>query len=466
MQPSSTSRRLSALYTATIVALSLLPLWGLIAFVNRFYVDIPVWDQWNGEGLLIVRSYEGTVTWSVLAEQHNEHRPLFARLVWIPLAHWTGWDTRYDVAVNIALAVATWLALLYGFSAALSGLGERRVNWLWPVLSVLCFSVNQWENWLHGLQVMMFLNIFAVVAGLVVLVRARWWSFGLALLLGVVATYSMANGLLYWPAGLCVLAPAVWRNKKRWLYLGLWIAFSALMYGLYFNGYRQPQVHPPLDALLKAPLEYAVYVLLYLGAPVLPDAHLLLVHPPLNEHPLALVPGLFGIAAVVWSTWRLYRRKRLLLFTPFVALALYAIWSAMIIGIGRLGYGWEQALSPRYVTTSSLLWIAVVVLLCATTQTREFAGQPGRRAAARRVAGFAAIVMVVVLSLWSSINWVRPAVTTKHAMLVEARQAIVSGVYDDAILTRIFPDPKFVREQLDKLKRYRLWIYRDEESRR
>jgi hypothetical protein len=79
----------------------------------------------------------------------------------ISLAVLTGWDTRYEVATNVILAVASfallWLLLRRTFA-------HRTVLAVAAfVVSVIVFSPSQYENWLRGWQIQWFLNLLALM---------------------------------------------------------------------------------------------------------------------------------------------------------------------------------------------------------------------------------------------------------------------------------------------------------------
>ena len=69
-KPSAAAVRLALI--ASLFALVLGARWALI---DRYGMDLPYWDQWDGEGLhLLAPHYEGRLTPAVLFQPHNEHR--------------------------------------------------------------------------------------------------------------------------------------------------------------------------------------------------------------------------------------------------------------------------------------------------------------------------------------------------------------------------------------------------------
>src|SRR5262245_62975011 len=87
-------------WLAIALLLAFIPLAYLIVMVATYSVDVPFADQWALVPLL-EKSYRGTLTLRDLWSQHNEHRLLFPRMIMLVLARLSGWNLRYELAVNI-----------------------------------------------------------------------------------------------------------------------------------------------------------------------------------------------------------------------------------------------------------------------------------------------------------------------------------------------------------------------------
>jgi hypothetical protein len=151
------------------VAVVLLPL--LAAFVPpylvarsvaRYGVDVPVWDQWQFAGL-VADAAEGRVDAGAFLAQHNEHRLVVPRLAMLALATASGWDVRWELAANLVVAGLTLLLLV----VLLRDTVGRRMPVAVPVLvlvaSCITFSPSQWENWMWGWQLQIYLAAFVAV---------------------------------------------------------------------------------------------------------------------------------------------------------------------------------------------------------------------------------------------------------------------------------------------------------------
>jgi hypothetical protein len=435
-----------------VLALALIPLVILILNVAAYQVDVPFWDQWNFVPLLD-KSYGQGVTLADLWAQHNEHRLLFPRLIMLGLAHASGYDIAFELAVIVLLAAATFAFLWHQFLRTRGALGDTGFPWAIPVMSLLVFSLNQAENWLWGWQIQIFLNVLAVVAGAALLGGGpfRWRNSGGAFLCGLVATYSFANGLLFWPMGFLtlMLVPFEKRRQKERA-LAFWAAGSAAVIASYLFQFRYDSPSGTAwTQFLVHPGEYLSYLFIYLGRPVI------------NYQKYALAFGILGflLFALLCLRYFLKKRDELLAVLPFFLLGLYAIGSAVLTGIGRVGFGSAQAMDGRYVPFSSLLWISNFVLLFLFS--REIPAREGRRGG--RILGLTGVgILAFVLVFWigrTSFRVGHRVFKSYHARMLPARQELLQGE-DDERLLRLYKDADYVRRGIDLLKKHKLSVFR------
>jgi len=430
------------------VLVSLAPLAYLVGAMAWWRLDFPYLDQWELIPLL-EKSCEGTVTLGDLWAQHNEHRLIFPRLIMLVLARLSDWNMAWELATNVVLGVGIFAVLacqLRRTEKAIDGFNGR---WLLVLLSLLVFSMSQWENWMLGWQLQELLNVLAVVAGVVLLADAKrgWARFLGALCLGVVATYSFANGMLYWPVGLVTLAivkpddPRTHRAR-----LAVWVVVAGVTAASYLYDYHRPEYHPSLWLAFAHPVAFAVYVLKYLGAPMVPFSET-----------GAAVAGFVGLAGLCALPWRLVRTRAVLAtaLAPYLSLALYAVASAMITGLGRVGFGSTQAMSPRYITFANLVWVADIAFCWALFRGAIDASKAPRRKAAMGVAGLGLALLLALGSAYGTYRW-----TERYHYRIEARDELLRGDNDD-LLRRIHPEPDKIKARRPVLRKYGLTVFRD-----
>jgi len=120
--------------------------WTAIA---RYGTDLPIWDQWDAEGLNALAPWkEHRFTLALLARPHNEHRVILTKLLNLGLAIANGqWDQRVECVVNALLP-----ALI---AAGLFALGRRGLARRWdaPLALLLMASFGlpiSWQNTVSG----------------------------------------------------------------------------------------------------------------------------------------------------------------------------------------------------------------------------------------------------------------------------------------------------------------------------
>lgn len=418
------------------VLLTLLPLAYLVMLLRIYHVDVPFWDEWEYM-LILPKSYEGTLSVADLFALHNEHRLLFPRLIMLALARLTHWDMVYETGAAVVFAGGAFglIALQLRSTGRETGLN---LLVLAPVLSLVHFSLSQWQNWFMPCQFLMFFNLMAVIGTVVVLSRPKlaWWHVAGGIALGIVASYSFANGLSVWLIGLLCLAAAM-EGRRRRVYAAVWCFVGAIVVAVYFHGYRSPPYHPSPWLAVHEPLAFGLYMLQYLGAPVV------------NYDGMgAAAGGVVGLAILLVCSYILIPRVGLGALAPYWGLALYAICGAATTGLGRLGFGIDQATSSRYITVGNLFWVCDAVLVLLALSSRR-----GKVIAGVAAVGF--VLLVSVNSVYGTLKW-----TERYAFRLPAREELISGGTNEDLLQRLHPDPQIVIERREILKKYRLGVFR------
>ena len=240
----------------------------LCVFLRGVASDIPWADEWGFVSLL-EKWYAGALTLADLFGQLNEHRPFFPRLIELPLAAMTHWNLRYVVALN-ALLGAGICAILFRQIRKLELFFGEAFDATYFLVAIFAFSFAQCDNWIFD-NVPLLLCVFSCLAGIFLLCAPTLSPAKLlgAAAAGVVATWSFANGMLFWAVGaaILILRPADPRKKTV---LAAWAAISALMIAGYFYGYRKPAGHPSPFFVLHHPFKAAGYFAAFLGNTLLP----------------------------------------------------------------------------------------------------------------------------------------------------------------------------------------------------
>jgi hypothetical protein len=327
---------------------------GILVFKNG--VDFPVLDEWDGTAPLFEKLGDGTLGFADFFAQHNEHRIFFPRLIFFGLGRLTHWNVRVELWV-------TWfLALVCLFNIWQIARRTNRHHTFWPLLaaSVLLFSPLGVANFLWGFQVGFLLPLACITAGIWAAAYLRHpFNFVVAMLLCTICTFSIASGFASWllTAPLLLFAQAQSKVSRKWWVI--WVSLFSLEVLAYFWGYEKPPNHPPLWWFLFHPLTAAEYVLLFFGGPFTYGT-------TLPSLPVGLVMGalLLLILLIAGSyIWNKRSDRGLLGDTlPWLMLAMITVTSAVLIMIGRVGFGPGQARASRYLQFAVMLPIAPVAL--------------------------------------------------------------------------------------------------------
>ncbi len=176
-------------------------------------------------------------TWGVqdLVRSHNGHRIAVPRLIMVGLALASDWRADYPAYLGIVFAAGilalAWSALPPSTDAVATVAAAAFIGGL-------VASPNQWENWLWGIQMHVFLVVLLAMAALALLSAGplRPGRVGAAAVLALVATLTQGAGLVLWPVGALVLAArGVAREVARrarpggaWAFAGVLVVLAYL----------------------------------------------------------------------------------------------------------------------------------------------------------------------------------------------------------------------------------------------
>lgn len=346
---------------ALLLALIGLPVASAIVVVARHAVAVPYWDDWGTPGEQLASWYRGTLTFSELLSQHNEHRRFFPRLVALLVTSVFGWDTRVFIPLLLALvgggSAGLYLLLRRTIAAPPVRIGAfAAMNWL-------LFSPREYETFLDAsILADLFVPAFAIVAATLMNLSACTLRMKTIVnaALALVSTYTFANGLLVWllafplaPNRRGETPPSAQHGRTGWRLLYLVLAVAAI--AGYFSGYRHPPLSPAPASILSQPGELLTYLLRWAG-------NLFLVSRPeiLGSVVLLSFAVLSGKAL-----WAIARDGEWRTHYPWLSLGTYAFISGCVTARGRLAFGYEGATHYRYTAVTVFLYIAVVGLAAA-----------------------------------------------------------------------------------------------------
>lgn len=420
---------------------ALLLAWSAAAIVHT-YSPTPFNDQWANVGWWRDMA-NGAPLWKWLVSQHNEHRLVFPRLVFLADYEWA----RGTNVVNLA---AIGLIQLLGAALFVRLAPPQRLGWLGVLglstaLSLIVLLV-QWENFFWGFQVQ-FVGVFMLAAWAIYLFMAatrdpgaiRWPAMASALGLLGVATFTLASGLF---VGVTMVVAGL-LLRRGWPAVGLAAAATALLAALYLHGYRPVTDHSSPAYVLHHLGDYVRYVVTYLGN----------VWARGQAAPGLILGGL-GVAATLAMLVVVFReRQRDVRDATLLTLVLFIGLTAAITAAGRLELGVGQAMASRYQTPVAYFWAAHALFWALRT---EAGGGPALRWSVGLV-----LVAAYVAFLPLQRSATRELFYTRDPILYGSA-ALAGGVDDYQALGGIYANLKSVEELKGFLRQYRLAIFADD----
>lgn len=442
-------------------ALTFLPVVAVVVLLLRCGVNVPYLDQWDIVPQ-VEKAYSGNLTLADLWAPHNEHRIFFPQLIILGLARLTHWNIGYEMGVSLLLALGLLIILTGQIRATARGLLFKEWYQVLPAVSLVVFSTSQYQNWLWGFQLALFLNMLAATGGILLLSQPlfSWRRFAAAATLGVVATFSFATGVAFWPISLLLI---LLRTKARQRFQAslAWLALSALAVGSFFHHFNVAGSTSVATAL-TSPLECIRFLLKYVGGTLAQysggDASM--------AGKFALLFGIAAVGVMVWSVRELIRTQQAdwVTLLPYLGLTGYSLGSGALAALGRVCLGSDQAASSRYCTMVVPLWTSLVVFLFlllksppAMTKDSSAGNKPAPWC-------FGGVIVLLVLGSVMALD----GASRLSARQTNGRNALLSlgrnpaAHFDYSELLALYPQMNVVVERYPVLKEKHLSLFKDE----
>jgi hypothetical protein len=353
------------------LALLLLPIGAFFVYFFALRYNIPWFDEYENIPYFLDRFLNAgsfTDRMAALLRPNNEHRVVYARLVVLAQYLLTGGLNFGGLMLwgNLGLVLIFWLlykALRRADDPSADALtprplGDKALIGLLPV-PLLLFTAQNYLLTFTAIYTLQYLAIIVlVVLTFYVLTTDRPLNFGLALVLALLSTFSMGNGLLLWPAGAVMLLV-----QRRWMPLGIWVIVGGIGSYLYFLGYPVQQGNANGFAyVLSHPLQTVAGFLIFAGS-------VFDIFPILPVEPRSYLPFAMGLVLVGWVGYWLIKTvfrapKNTSFFEVFVlGCFLFILANIGLIAVFRIRFYFGMVLHSSYRTYSLVLWSLAVVLL-------------------------------------------------------------------------------------------------------
>lgn len=423
-----------------------------LGFAATYALRMPYgYDEWAWVPF-VTGTQPVTLQW--LWSQHNEHRMVLPRLIYLGLGALTGYDFRAGTFLNV-IALSFLAAALIHAARALRG----RTSLCDAFFPLAILHWGQGENLQWGFQ----LNfVTAVLLAGLVLVQVAKCGERLRLRPALAITACLVSlglcgtfGLAYLPTVACWIALAgVLRRRDRDAHarrdgaiLLLLAALPVVLVGACFLGYQRPEHHetsPGLAASLRTSLQFLSYGI----GPAAKEIW------PVSAGLVAAACGLLGWQALGVLRHRPEERLRAAGFLCFLG-GLLSL--AVGIGWGRSFLGPDAGFAPRYAT------LAAPLLCLAYLQCGAFAA-PTARFPVQRVL-FLVMCGLVLVNARKGVKFAAGLNHTVAALEADARLGIPPEilVLQHGERLKLVP-AEFYVGQLQRLREARLGPYRDRQE--
>jgi hypothetical protein len=415
---------------------------SLLYYIGAFGVNVIFWDEWEMIPL-VQEMMGGTLPFSHLFAQHNEHRILFPRIAMLAIGRLTRYNTVAEMLFSWILICLTGLLIFHAYWKKSSWNSYPKLLLIFLPVPLMLFSFGQYESILWGFTNQIYLMIFGAVATFSLLEVSKkidvWLV--LSLLSAILASFSFAVGLMVWPVALLqILISERKRDLRKTL---LWCLVGIVVVACYLYSFVKPANHPPLSYVLTNPLGASTYFLTLIGAPFSYDTFM--------SAAFGLVILLIAVIVIAQGCHgRILRRNGV-----WLSFILFVFLSSIATTVGRGGFGVEEALSPRYMPIT-ILGIVGLYLLGLSV----FEKSPAKSK------GFAvhALLALLLLGLIVSygIGW-QAGQTWSYSREIGAYVLKTYKIQsDENIRQYLYPDPAIVRERAQFLEQNKLNVFSEE----
>ncbi len=411
----------------------------------RSYTPIPFWDDWITVDHFLAYKH---LDFSVLFQQHNEHRIVFPELIFI----------LDDFLFRDRLVLTITLSCLFYFGVwcllAQSLLSSPTGSFFAKLCAILSGGiVMAWSGSTLVLgspfQIVWTLLFFAAAAALAFVAKlgdsGSSLYCSLCIACAVVATFSEASGLLIWPV--LIAAALLLRLRKRYI-LALGISAAASI-GLYFTHYQFPPSHFWL--IVKHPFSFLSFTAAYLAVPF----------GPISD-PIAVFAGLLSMGGFVCLVIVAWRQNLIPTRSGVVLFGFYSIvlLTAAMTAAGRMDPNNPSAIGAamahRYIVIPLQGW-AALAMIAGWLLSRS------RLGSARHLWAAPLTVMLLALFLENQSpkikTWLQNPRYTFFSYPQIAGLCFESGLEDSGVITTVLPFVDAVRRLLPIMKQYKLSVF-------
>ncbi len=327
------------------------PIALLIWFVLNYSINVPIGDHYDLIDLF-EKIKQGIADFKDFFLQHNEHRIFFPKIIFSILAFTSNWNVKFETYLSVLITIVSFY-LIYKIADHSQVHKQKKIFHLFNILTCfLIFSLSQAENWLWGFQLAWFLVNICVILAVFFLTVPKNLSPKIRLFMSasccLIASFSMAHGLLSWLAIIPSVLSVNGNAKKKKLRIVLWGMMFILCCFVYSIGFHKSSNSVGILFVFKQPLTTISFFLKLLGTPIITN----------YASPLI---GLIILSSFIFFNIYFitnYRSEFSRHAAPWISIGWFTIIFSLITTVGRVGFGIDYAASSKYTTVTILLIIS------------------------------------------------------------------------------------------------------------
>ena len=346
--------------TAVLIVTTIFIAAAITIVIDTLLMSIKYYQPlFSGDGWNTVDHYEvfktGDYDLSYLFSQHNEHRIVFPRFIFLADFVFANGLNKINI-ISVFIIQFCHFIILTKLQLCLRKEDKYISLIVISSILILLFSLGQHENFYWGFQVQ-FVGVYAAAT-------LAFWCFARSLesrkekltsylfvfssiVMALIATYSMSNGIISLMI-IFFMSVTLSTNVYLKIFVGALIFFTLI---LYFHDFHLVSIHSPPGFIFKHPAEFISYFFVYLGGPI-----------GNFGYSAAGALGAAGLLFTLFAAIRMtIRGEGSAVRAALVGVMLFIVITGAVTAFGRAFFGLEQALSSRYFTPSAVFWSAQII---------------------------------------------------------------------------------------------------------
>jgi len=415
-----------------------------IYFIQNFHVNTVFWDEWEIVPYLSIIFSGGDIFSLNILHPHNEHFPIFPRLLVLSLASLSSYNIFLEVFVGWLFVTMT--VLVFWF---LLGKTYPEVRWMIIPISWLSYSFIHYQNFLFGwASIHWHFTILLVVTAIYFLNdgKGSLKSLGLFIILSSIATFSHLIGALTWLIGLTYLG-----SMKRKYFAIIVISFILIAVSYFLLSDNQKNLST-ISTNIDEPFEIIIFIFLYLS-----NAFRLTLGQEENLNANFTIGIIFFSIFVIMGLLYHYTKLGQKLKTnirPWFNLCLFSFFAAIITSIGRVDFGIQEGLALRYVGVSNLFLDGIMIM---TVVMISFHIKNEERKKRKKILKGVLVILLVLIGIYIAdgyiVGWnLAPKYHDSLSIGLECLEDYENA--PEGCLQILYPNPSIVKDRAKILEEF------------